>query len=293
MNIESLLQATKEILLITKGIAWSFVLLLFVMQIIFTLTKGMGGEKIDHVLSLKSLLVAACLLVFYDSMFEWLINISNDLIDQVIPSDFMKKFDKRLAEAIQRKESSINQQNFFVNIFLYGTTETISKWVLEAAVILMKASFIILRYLSNLAKNFLFIIGPLIIVTAIIPGASVVSGWVRAIIEVSLWPVVSGIFYRMLAAGMLARVDSRTLDDYFSFLAFCLILVFVNVFTPVLVNQLSNNRGVGGTATWAAGVLTYGAAKAINLSRKGRDLGKDYIQGKWNQNKERRPGDSA
>lgn len=293
MDTVAMMRVAGEILLITKGIAWSFLLLLFVIQVIFTLTKGIGGEKIEHALSLKSLLFVAAFLVFYGQFFEWVLNISNDVIDQIIPPDFMAEFDKKFAKALEKQDQGSSQRGFLLTFIMVGPTGAVADILLQIALILMRVSFEMLRWLSHLARSFLYIIGPLVVVTHVVPGASVVSGWVRSVIEVSMWPVVSGVFYRLLAEGILAKMESQAVGDYFSFLAMCLIVVIVNIFTPLIVNYLSNNKGIGGVGTWAVGAFAVGATKGLALAKLGTKRGIDLYGKAKGENKERRPGEKG
>lgn len=291
MNIKAMLDASKGVFNITLGIAWSFVLLLFVIQVISTLTKGIGGEKIEHALSLKSLLVVAGLLIFYDQLINWIIGFSNDIQEQITPADFFVDLNKNIAEAIERykkenPESSDSYASFLGAVF-FGEY-SIPTVILSLAVVFMKVSFLVINYLSNIAKNFLYIVGPFAIVTQVVPGASVLKGWIKGFIEVSFWPILSGIFYQMVAAG------AKGYEEYFNLLAMCLIIAMLNLLTPLIVHSLSQNQGIGVAASWAAAGATMVATKGMSAAKsaKGRALG--YLAGgEGGKGKERRPGDTA
>ncbi len=295
MNIKAMLDASKGVFNITLGIAWSFVLLLFVIQVISTLTKGIGGEKIEHALSLKSLLVVAGLLVFYDQLINWIIGFSNDIQGQLIPSDFLVDLNKNIAEAIERykRENPNSSDSYasFLGTLLFGEY-SIPVAILSVAVVFMKVSFLVINYLSNIAKNFLYIIGPFAIVTQVIPGASVLKGWVKGFIEVSFWPIMSGIFYQMVAAGAKGVVTARGHEEYFNLLAMCIIIAILNVLTPLIVHYLSNNQGVGAAATWAAAGATMVATKGMSAAKSRVNTGVDYLKSLRDEDsKKRRPGD--
>lgn len=297
MNIKAMLDASKGVFNITLGIAWSFVLLLFVIQVISTLTKGIGGEKIEHALSLKSLLVVAGLLIFYDQLINWIIGFSNDIQEQITPADFFVDLNKNIAEAIERykkenPESSDSYASFLGAVF-FGEY-SIPTVILSLAVVFMKVSFLVINYLSNIAKNFLYIVGPFAIVTQVVPGASVLKGWIKGFIEVSFWPILSGIFYQMVAAGAKGVVTAKGYEEYFNLLAMCLIIAMLNLLTPLIVHSLSQNQGIGVAASWAAAGATMVATKGMSAAKsaKGRALG--YLAGgEGGKGKERRPGDTA
>jgi len=296
MNIKAMLDASKGVFNITLGIAWSFVLLLFVIQVISTLTKGIGGEKIEHALSLKSLLVVAGLLVFYDQLINWIIGFSNDIQGQLIPSDFLVDLNKNIAEAIERykRENPNSSDSYasFLGTLLFGEY-SIPVAILSVAVVFMKVSFLVINYLSNIAKNFLYIIGPLAIVTQVVPGASVLKGWIKGFIEVSFWPIMSGIFYQMVAAGAKGVVTASGHEEYFNLLAMCIIIAILNVLTPLIVHSLSNNQGIGSAATWAAAGATMVATKGMSVAKSRVNTGVDYLKSlRDGDSKERRPGDA-
>jgi hypothetical protein len=295
MNIKAMLDASKGVFNITLGIAWSFVLLLFVIQVISTLTKGIGGEKIEHALSLKSLLIVAGLLVFYDQLINWIIGFSNDIQEQIIPPDFVVDLNKNIAEAIERYKSenpdSSDSYASFFGTLLFGEY-SIPTAILSVAVVFMKVSFLVINYLANIAKNFLYIIGPIAIVTQVVPGASVLKGWVKGFIEVSFWPILSGIFYQMVAAGAKGVVTAGGHEEYFNLLAMCLIIAALNVLTPLIVHALSSNQGIGVAGTWAAAGATMVATKGMYAAKSRINTGVDYLKSlKGGDSKERRPGD--
>lgn len=295
MNLQAMLNASKGVLNITTGIAWSFVLLLFVIQIISVLTKGIGGEKIEHAMSLKSLLVVAGLLVFYDKLIGYIIGFSNDIQGQIIPADFVVDLNKNIAEAIERyKKENPNNSSSYSSVlgYLFFNEGSIPTAILSLAVVFMKVSFLIINYLSNIAKNFLYVIGPFAIVTAVIPGASVLKGWMKGFIEVSFWPIMSGIFYQMVSAGAKGVVTARGAEEYFNLLAMCLVIAFLNLLTPLIVHSLSSNQGIGVASSWAAAGATMVATKGMSAAKsaKGRALG--YLTG-GADGKERRPGDTV
>lgn len=295
MNIKAMLDASKGVFNITLGIAWSFVLLLFVIQVISTLTKGIGEEKIEHALSLKSLLIVAGLLVFYDQLINWIIGFSNDIQEQIIPPDFVVDLNKNIAEAIERYKSenpdSSDSYASFFGTLLFGEY-SIPTAILSVAVVFMKVSFLVINYLANIAKNFLYIIGPIAIVTQVVPGASVLKGWVKGFIEVSFWPILSGIFYQMVAAGAKGVVTAGGYEEYFNLLAMCLIIAALNVLTPLIVHALSSNQGIGVAGTWAAAGATMVATKGMYAAKSRINTGVDYLKSlKGGDSKERRPGD--
>ncbi len=295
MNIKAMLDASKGVFNITLGIAWSFVLLLFVIQVISTLTKGIGEEKIEHALSLKSLLIVAGLLVFYDQLINWIIGFSNDIQEQIIPPDFVVDLNKNIAEAIERYKSenpdSSDSYASFFGTLLFGEY-SIPTAILSVAVVFMKVSFLVINYLANIAKNFLYIIGPIAIVTRVVPGASVLKGWVKGFIEVSFWPILSGIFYQMVAAGAKGVVTAGGHEEYFNLLAMCLIIAALNVLTPLIVHALSSNQGIGVAGTWAAAGATMVATKGMYAAKSRINTGVDYLKSlKGGDSKERRPGD--
>lgn len=297
MNLQAMLDASRGVLNITTGIAWSFVLLLFVIQIVSVLTKGIGGEKIEHAMSLKSLLVVAGLLVFYDQLINWIIGFSNDIQEQITPADFFVDLNKNIAEAIERykrenPESSDSYGSLFGAVF-FGEY-SIPTAILSLAVIFMKVSFLVINYLSNIAKNFLYIIGPFAIVTQVVPGASVLRGWIKGFIEVSFWPILSGIFYQMVAAGAKGVVTAKGTEEYFNLLAMCLIISMLNLLTPLIVHSLSQNQGIGVAASWAAAGATMVATKGMSATKSAKDRAFEYLAGEdKGKNKKRRPGDTA
>jgi hypothetical protein len=295
MNLQAMLAASRGVLNITTGIAWSFVLLLFVIQIISVLTKGIGGEKIEHALSLKSLLLVAGLLVFYDQLITWIIGFSNDIQEKIIPADFVVDLNKSIAEAIERYKQenpeSKDSYSSFLGYLFFGDY-SVPVIILNIAVVFMKVSFLVINYLSNIAKNFLYVIGPFAIVTAVIPGASVLKGWIKGFIEVSFWPIMSGVFYQMVAAGAKGVVTARGYEEYFNLLAMCIIIAILNVLTPLIVHSLSNNQGLGSAATWAAAGATMVATKGMSAAKSRVNTGVDYLKSlKGGDSKERRPGD--
>ena len=297
MNLQAMLDASRGVLNITTGIAWSFVLLLFVIQIISVLTKGIGGEKIEHALSLKSLLVVAGLLVFYDQLIGWIIGFSNDIQEQITPADFFVDLNKNIAEAIERykrenPESSDSYGSLFGAVLFWEYS--IPTAILSLAVIFMKVSFLVIKFLSNIAMHFLYVIGPFAIVTQVIPGASVLKGWVKGFIEVSFWPIMSGIFYQMVAAGAKGVVTARGHEEYFNLLSMCLIIALLNLLTPLIVHSLSQNQGIGVAASWAAAGASMVATKGMSATKSAKDSAWEYLAGEdKGKNKKRRPGDTT
>jgi hypothetical protein len=246
-------------------------------------------------LSLKSLLIVAGLLVFYDQLINWIIGFSNDIQEQIIPPDFVVDLNKNIAEAIERYKSenpdSSDSYASFFGTLLFGEY-SIPTAILSVAVVFMKVSFLVINYLANIAKNFLYIIGPIAIVTQVVPGASVLKGWVKGFIEVSFWPILSGIFYQMVAAGAKGVVTAGGHEEYFNLLAMCLIIAALNVLTPLIVHALSSNQGIGVAGTWAAAGATMVATKGMYAAKSRINTGVDYLKSlKGGDSKERRPGD--
>ena len=202
---------------------------------------------------------------------------------------------KKIAEAIKRyKQENPNSESSYTAVlkYLFGDY-SIPAAILSVAVVFMKVSFLVINYLSNIAKNFLYIIGPLAIVTQVVPGASVLKGWIKGFIEVSFWPIMSGIFYQMVAAGAKGVVTTNSAEVYFELLAMCLIIAALNVLTPLIVHSLSNNQGIGSAATWAAAGATMVATKGMSAAKSRVNTGVDYLKSlKGGDSKERRPGDA-
>lgn len=255
----------------TREIGFSCLLVFFTLALIREFLKGVSGEANFENLFVRVFILMG-LYTIYTPFFREITHGMDLLSNFFMPSEDFK-------DSIQKVFTAYKQnKDFGMMAFL---KMTLMEWSLQGTYIV---AYWVLRMFSWVRLVFLaalYVMGPIFIAIGVFQ-TNMARAWIKWIFEISGWNVVLSLFVRIITEmnffEIYTAAKTPTLDLIaMNLLIIVIIVLFVPVFSSIMVN------GVGGLSAAGGAALGVGTAiagrSAIQGTKKAKDWGGNLVKG--------------
>jgi len=192
------------------------------------------GDGLSVITVVRRLVMCSILLVLYPYLIHTLVYLSTWISNSIFTS-------KQAAVMFIEMKSKIYQ-----NLEKMNSGDPLSIFSLDyssffatAAMTIGYGAHQIAEFMTKLVFTYLYVLGPLAIAIAVVPGSTTLSGWGGSILQVSTWPIAYAILYRLaMASGRVADIsDQNTVTAFLASIVFAVAILFTPLFARMLFSS--------------------------------------------------------